>query len=427
MKKYLLTNIKSLEIIDNRGMPTIRTYVEVNNEFYGKADVECGSSKGKHEALELRDGDKRFYGKGVKKAINNIQNKILPNLKGIDIGEQRKIDNIMIELDGTDNKSNLGANAIISVSLAVAKVASKAYELPLYKYLNNNSYILPIPFATMINGGLHAGNNLAFQEFCILPVGADSFKESVRILSEINLCLRNLLIDKYKNTAVNAGEDGGFAPPINTSEEAMDILINAAKQAGYIDKIAFGLDVASTHFYNSNNEKYSLEGLKRNREEMMEFLKKLLKKYPSIIALEDPLNEEDFMGIAEFTKEHSKILIIGDDLFTTNIKRLKEGIKKGAGNAILIKPNMIGTLTETLDTVNHAKNNKYKIVVSERSGKTEDNILSDITVSLNAPIIKTGGLRGSDRGTNYNRFIEIEEELGNTALFAGKFFKEIIE
>ncbi len=420
-----ISDIKAREIIDNRGTPTIRAYVCVGDQFWGRADVPCGSSTGTYEAKELRDGDSRYRGKGVRKALHNIQEIIFPKLRGMDATKQREIDHIMIALDGTGDKSKLGANAILGVSLAVAKAAAAACRLPLYKYLNANAHILPVPQACMINGGIHAGNDLEFQEFCVMPVGAESFTEAVRMLCEINMSLGDLLAETFGKGATNAGEDGGYAPPAKSAAEAMSVLTEAVQKAGYADQVVYGVDVAATHFFQKQSGQYLLEGSERNRQEMIEFLKRLVADYPAIISLEDPLNEDDFEGTREITEALKDIMIIGDDFFTTNINRLRRGVAEEAGNAVLWKVNQIGTLTEALDVAAYAREHQFSVVVSERSGETEDDILSDITVALNAGVIKTGGIRGSDRGSNYNRFMEIEEELGNAAAYAGRNYKRL--
>lgn len=425
MNRFEISLIKAHEIIDNRGTPTIRAHVCVANQLWGRADVPCGSSTGTHEAAELRDGGSRYGGKGVRKAIRNIHDIIYPRLRGMDATQQRKIDHAMVELDGTDDKSKLGANAILGVSLAVAKAAAAACRLPLYKYLNANAYILPVPQACMINGGVHAGNDLEFQEFCVMPVGAESFTEAVRMLCEINLALGELLIEAFGKGAVNAGEDGGYAPPATSAAEAMSILAEAVQNAGYTDQVVYGVDVAATHFYQPDNDAYLLGGSEKNQKEIIESLKGLVVEYPAIVSLEDPLHEDDFKGTREITEILDGTLIIGDDLFTTNINRLRKGVEQKAGNAILWKVNQIGSLTEAWDTAAYARDHQYTVVVSERSGETEDDILSDITVALNTGVIKTRGVRGSDRGSNYNRFMEIEEELGDAAVYAGRNYRRL--
>ena len=425
MNRFEISMIKAHEIIDNRGTPTIRAHVCVSDEFWGRADVPCGSSTGTYEAVELRDGDSRYRGKGVKKAIQNIEEIIYPRLRGMDATRQREIDYAMMALDGTDDKSKLGANAILGVSLAVAKAAAAACRLPLYKYLNANAYILPVPQACMINGGIHAGNDLEFQEFCVMPVGAESFTEAVRMLCEINLSLGDILIETFGKGATNAGEDGGYAPPATSAAEAMSVLTQAVRHAGYTDQVVYGVDVAATHFFKKQSETYLLSGSDKNQKEMIGLLKGLVSEYPAIVSLEDPLHEDDFEGTCEITEMLEDILIIGDDFFTTNINRLRRGVEKKAANAILWKVNQIGSLTEALDVAAYARDHQYAVVVSERSGETEDDILSDITVALNTGVIKTGGMRGSDRGSNYNRFMEIEEDLGGAAVYAGRNYRRL--
>ena len=423
MNTYAITDIKAYEIIDNRGMPTIRVAVCIEDKIWGRADVPCGSSTGSYEAVEIRDEDSRFRGKGVRKAIRNIHDTILPKLQGQDACNQRDIDSLMLELDGTENKSKLGGNAILGVSLAAAGAAAKACEKTLYKYLNPNAAVLPVPQACLLNGGLHAGNDLAIQEFCVMPTGAETFAESVRILCETFYNLKDILFEKLGKTATNSSEDGGFAPPISFTRQAMDFLCEAVQRSGYTDKVVYGLDFAANGYYNPATDKYSFEKSEKSRDEMIEFIKQLLGEYPSIVSIEDPLHEDDLDGMKILTEEFSDHLIIGDDMFATNIKRLQKGLKIGAANATLCKVNQIGTLTEALETVNFARQNNYAVVMSERSGETEDSILSDISVAFNAGMFKTGGIRGSDRGTNYNRFIEIEAELGSSAVYAGENYK----
>ena len=423
MEKHAITDIKALEIIDNRGMPTVRVNVCVDHQFWGKADVPCGSSTGSHEAREIRDEDARFRGKGVRRAIQNIEERLRPKLLGLDATRQQKIDCLMLELDGTANKSNLGANAILGVSLAVAAAAAAAGRLELYKYLNADARVLPVPQACLINGGLHAGNDLDIQEFCVMPVGAETFGESVRMLCEIFYNLKDVLNEKLGKEATNSSEDGGFAPPISTTRRAMDLLLEAVHRAAYSDKVVYGLDFAATGFYNPEYGHYNFEGAQKSRDDLIEFISQLLGEYPSIVSIEDPLHENDFEGMKFLTRQFGEHLIIGDDMFATNIKRIQKGLKLGAANATLCKVNQIGTLTEALETVDFARQNNLAVVMSERSGETEDSILSDISVGLNAGLFKSGGIRGSDRGTNYNRFIEIEKELGSSAVYAGENYR----
>ena len=419
MRPFAITDIRATEIIDNRGMPTIRVAVCIGDEFWGRADVPCGSSTGSYEAREIRDGNSRYRGQGVRKAIQNIQEVIFPRINGIDATHQEEIDHLMLTLDGTENKSKLGANAILGVSMAVAKAAANAVGLPLYQYLNKTAHVLPVPQACLINGGLHAGNDLDIQEFCVMPIGANNFADSVRILCEIFMELKEILLAKLGKNATNSSEDGGFAPPTSSTRQALDFLYEAVERSGLSDKIVYGLDLAASGFYDKNRDLYFFEGSERTRHEMIEFVTHLLGEYPSLVSIEDPLHDNDFEGLKLLTDKLPGKLIIGDDIFATHIKRIQKAIKHGAGNAVLCKVNQIGTLTEALAAAEFTRRNQYVVVMSVRSGETEDNILSDISVALNAGIFKSGGIRGSDRGTNYNRFIEIEEELGAASVYAG--------
>ncbi len=425
MSENPLSDIKAYEIIDNRGMPTIRVAVCIDSQFWGHADVPSGSSTGSYEAMELRDGDARYRGKGVLKAIQNIHDIILPELRGQDAGDQHAIDTRMLELDGTENKSNLGGNAILGVSLAVARAAANACGKTLYKYLNADASVLPVPQACLLNGGIHAGNDLDIQEFCVMPTGARTFAESVQILCEAFYSLKDILLDKLGKSATNSGEDGGFAPPISSTRQAMDFLCEAIHRCGYADKVVYGLDFAASGYYHPEKGSYAFEGSQKTQDEMITFIKELLTEYPSIVSIEDPLHENDLKGMQILTDAFSKHLIIGDDMFATNIKRIQKGLAQGAANATLCKVNQIGTLTEATETVNFARRNNFAVVMSERSGETEDSVLSDISVAFNAGLFKTGGIRGSDRGANYNRFIEIERELGPSAVYAGTQYREV--
>jgi enolase len=425
MRDNILSDIKAYEIIDNRGMPTIRVLACIDSQFWGHADVPSGSSTGSYEAVEIRDGDARYRGKGVLKAIQNIHDIILPELRGQDAGNQRAIDTRMLELDGTANKSNLGGNAILGVSLAVARAAANACGKTLYKYLNADAYVLPVPQACLLNGGVHAGNDLDIQEFCVMPIGARTFAESVQILCETFYSLKEILLEQLGKSATNSGEDGGFAPPISSTRQAMDFLCEAVQRSGYTDKVVYGLDFAASGYYYPDTGTYAFEGSQKTQDEMIAFIKELLSEYPSIVSIEDPLHENDLEGMRILTDAFSQHLIIGDDMFATNIKRIQKGLEQGAANATLCKVNQIGTLTEASETVDFARRNNFAVVMSERSGETEDSVLSDISVAFNAGLFKTGGIRGSDRGTNYNRFIEIERELGPAAVYAGTRYGDV--
>ena len=423
MTDYALTDIRAYEIIDNRGMPTIRVAACIDNHHWGRADVPCGSSTGSYEAVEIRDGDDRYRGKGVRKAIQNIHDLILPRLQGRDATRQGDIDYLMLELDGSDNKSNLGANAILGVSMAVARAAANACGKTLYKHLNTDASVLPVPQACLLNGGVHSGNDLDIQELCVMPIGAESFAESVQMLCETFYHLKDILLAKLGKAATNSSEDGGFAPPISSTRHAMELLMEAVQRSGYEDRIVYGLDFAATGYYNPEKHLYEFEGSSKSQGEMMVFIQQLLTEFPAIVSIEDPLHEDDLEGLKILTDDFSDRLIIGDDVFATNIGRIQKGLEQGAANATLCKVNQIGTLTEAAETVEFARKHNYAVVMSERSGETEDSILSDISVAFNAGLFKTGGIRGSDRGANYNRFIEIEQELGNSADYAGTNYR----
>ena len=415
-------DIKAREVIDSRGNPTVEVEVLTAGGGYGSAIVPSGASTGTHEAVELRDKDLRFGGKGVLLAVDNVNSIIKPELIGYDSRMQREIDIIMRELDSTENKGKLGANAILAVSLAVAKAAADTASLPLYKYIGGcNSYVMPVPMMNVLNGGEHAGNELDFQEFMIMPVGADSIAEAIRMCAETYHTLKKVILEKYGKDAVNVGDEGGFAPPVNDIREALDLLNNAVKNAGYEDKIVFALDCAASEFYDAEKGKYVVKGNDMTTDELIELYKEIVNEYP-IASIEDPLHEEDFEGFATITKELKGIQIVGDDLFVTNTKRLKEGIKSGAGNALLLKVNQIGTLSESIDAANLAFRNGYGVVVSHRSGESEDSTIADLSVALNAGQIKTGAPARGERTAKYNQLIRIEEELGYPT-YAGKDFR----
>jgi len=420
MSKNIITQIEAYEIIDNRAMPTIRTGVCVDDTYWGWADVPCGSSTGSFEAKEVRDGGSRYRGLGVTRAIKTIHEKIFPTIRGRNVLDQGGLDQILCTLDSTPDKSALGANAILGVSLASAKAAAEAAGLPLYQHLNSASRILPVPQACLINGGMHAGNDLDIQEYCVMPVDAGSFTESVQILSEIFMALRELLYDKIGPQGVNSSEDGGFAPPLQSSVQAMEILERAVSKAGYEGQVRYGLDLASTGYFDPHTLTYAFEKSVYDRQQFISYLKSLVDQFPLIVSLEDPLMEDDFTGFSQITQELPDKMIIGDDLFATNTERIRRGIDQNAANAILCKINQIGTLTEAMDASRYARQHGFAVVASERSGETEDSILADICVALNAGLLKTGGMRGSDRGAKYNRLIEIERDLGNHARYAGR-------
>ncbi|MCK4802602.1 phosphopyruvate hydratase [bacterium] len=414
-----ITDVWAREILDSRGNPTIEVDVILEGGAMGRAAVPSGASTGEHEAVELRDGDmKRFLGKGVQKAVANVNDVIGPALYGLDASEQVSIDKRMIELDGTENKSKLGANAILGVSLACAKAASETAELPLYQYIGGpNAKILPVPCLNILNGGKHADNNVDLQEFMIIPSGAPSFREAMRYAVETYHHLKAIL--KSKNLSTALGDEGGFAPDLKSNEEALKLIVQGMEKAGYKpgEDIYIGIDAAASSFYNGSKYILKAEGKENNASGMVDFYESLVKRYP-VIFIEDGLAEDDWDGWKLLTKRlGEKIQLTGDDLFVTNRKRLKKGIELKVANSILIKPNQIGTLTETLDTVEMAKRAKYTCLFSHRSGETEDDILADIVVATNAGQIKSGAPARSERLCKYNRLMRIEEELGEKAEF----------
>ena len=433
MKGFLeIVDLNAIEILDSRGNPTVEVEVVVTdgeNEFTGRAAVPSGASTGAFEAVELRDGDKsRYLGKGVLTAVENVNNKIYDEIVGLNALEQSTIDAKMIALDGTPNKSKLGANAILGVSMAVAKAAAEALDMPLYQYLGGtNAKTMPVPMMNILNGGEHADNTVDFQEFMIMPVGAPTFTEALRYSAEIYHALKTVLHDKSLSTAI--GDEGGFAPDLATPEEVLDLIIEAVKKAGYKpgEQIKIALDVAATELYKDGKYYFKGEseakGLKevitRTSEEMVELYASLVEKYP-IISIEDGLDEEDWKGWKLLTERlGGKVQLVGDDLFVTNTERLSRGIKEKAGNSILIKVNQIGSLTETFDAIELAKTNGMTCVISHRSGETEDATIADIAVAVNAGQIKTGAPARSDRVAKYNQLIRIEHELDEVATYPG--------
>lgn len=428
---YKIKKVWARQILDSRGSPTVEAEVYTQEGVLGRAAVPSGASTGEHEALELRDGDKKkFLGKGVTKAVNNVNDIIAPELLGRDVTEQCAIDDLLIKLDGTANKSKLGANAILGVSLACAKAASQALGVSLYRYIGGaNAKSLPVPQMNILNGGLHADNNLDMQEFMIMPVGADSFSESLRMGSEVFHNLRSIL--KKQKLNVSVGDEGGFAPSLKSNEEAIKLILEAIEQAGYKpgEDIYIALDVASSSFYDGKN--YVLKGeakpIKGDAKKMVEIYESWAKKYP-VISIEDGLAEDDWQGWKLLTdKLGKKIQLVGDDLFVTNTKRLKMGIEKGIANSILIKLNQIGTLTETLEAISMAKSAGYSSIISHRSGETEDVTISHLAVATNAGQIKTGSVCRSERIAKYNELLRIEEELQDAAVYFGQKIKNSLK
>ncbi|MEW6440695.1 MAG: phosphopyruvate hydratase [bacterium] len=418
-----IESIVAREILDSRGNPTVEVDVVLECGAEGRAAVPSGASTGQYEAIELRDGDmKRFGGKGVEKAVFNVNEKIAPALLGRSATDQVWIDQRMIALDGTENKGNLGANAILGVSLAVAKAAAQCMELPFYRYLGGvNAKVLPVPMMNVINGGKHADNSVDLQEFMILPVKAESFREAIRMGTEVFHQLKSVLSKKGYSTAV--GDEGGFAPNLGSNEEALSVIVEAIKRAGYKPgvEVFLGLDPAASEFYNKKRKKYELksEGKEFAAREMVDFYEDLVQRYP-ILTIEDGLAEDDWDGWKILTERlGSKIQIVGDDLFVTNTSRLARGIREGVANSILIKLNQIGTVTETLDAIRMAHRARYTAVVSHRSGETEDASIADVVVAVNAGQIKTGSASRTDRLAKYNQLLRIEESLGAQATYAG--------
>ncbi|MDY0010777.1 MAG: phosphopyruvate hydratase [Candidatus Izemoplasmatales bacterium] len=419
-----ISNIYAREVLDSRGNPTIEVEVFTESGAFGRAIVPSGASTGEHEAIELRDGDKsRYLGKGVLQAVKNVNEVIAPNLIGYDVTFQTSIDKIMLELDGTKNKSKLGANAILGVSMAVARAAADYVGLPLYLYLGGfNAKQLPTPMMNIINGGSHADNNVDFQEFMIMPIGAKSFREALRMGAEVFHNLKKVLSSKGFNTSV--GDEGGFAPDLQSNEDGIKVILEAIEKAGFVPgkDVVLAMDVAASEFYNKQTKLYELkgEGKTLNAEQMVEFYQGLVEKYP-IISIEDGLDENDWEGWKALTDAlGKKIQLVGDDLFVTNTEKLAKGIEMGIANSILIKVNQIGTLTETFNAIEMAKRAGYTAVVSHRSGETEDTTIAEIAVATNAGQIKTGSLSRTDRIAKYNQLLRIEEELDDVAEYRGK-------
>lgn len=423
----IILDIKARQILDSRGNPTVEADVLTDNGFLGRAAVPSGASTGKHEAVELRDDKKAYMGKGVTKAVENVNDKIAKELSGISVFEQNKIDALMLQLDGTENKSNLGANAMLAVSLAVAKAAAQEANQSLFRYIGGvNANTLPIPMMNILNGGSHADNKIDFQEFMVMPVGAETFSRGLRMGVEVFHHLKKVL--KSKGYSTNVGDEGGFAPEIKSNEEAIETVLQAIESAGYKpgEDLVIAMDAAASEFYNSEEKVYHFhksDGKKLSSEEMAEYWKTWVSKYP-IISIEDGMDEDDWKGWKALTeKVGNKCQLVGDDLFVTNVKRLQKGIDEHIANAILIKVNQIGTLTETINAVNLAHKNSYNSIMSHRSGETEDTTIADLAVALNCGQIKTGSASRTDRIAKYNQLLRIEEELGNTAFYPGKGYR----
>jgi enolase len=414
-----IKSVHAREILDSRGNPTVEVEVELDDKTVGRAAVPSGASTGAFEAAELRDGGSRYLGKGVQTAVNNVNNKIAPVVIGLNAQAQRDLDVKMIELDGSKNKSNLGANAILGVSLATARAVALSKNQSLFKYLGGQeAKTLPVPMMNILNGGAHADTNVDIQEFMIAPIGAENFKESIRWGAEIYHSLKSVL--KKKGLATSIGDEGGFAPNLESNRAALDLILVAIESAGFKagSQIALAMDVAATEFFADG--KYKFEGKQLTSDQMIDYYSELVQSYP-LVSIEDPLDEDDWSGWAKLTANlGEKIQIVGDDLFVTNPERLQRGIDSKTANALLVKVNQIGSLTETIDAVNLAHKNNYKSMMSHRSGETEDTTIADLAVALNCGQIKTGAPARSERVAKYNQLLRIEEELGSTAVYAGR-------
>ena len=418
-KDSLIKAVTAREILDSRGNPTVEVEVRLENSIVARAAVPSGASTGAFEAVELRDGEKRYGGKGVRTAVSNVNSKIAPVLLGKDVNQQSELDKLMIDLDGTKNKSNLGANAILGVSLAIAKAAAQSSGVSLFKFIGKNQGVtLPVPMMNILNGGAHADTNVDVQEFMVAPIGANSFQEALQWGAEIYHALKSVL--KKKGLVTSIGDEGGFAPDLPSNTAALDLIVSAIEQAGYSLKsqIALAMDVAATEFYKEN--KYNFEGKSQSSQSMIDYYEKLVANYP-LVSIEDPLSEDDWVGWAEITKVlGDKVQLVGDDLFVTNPDRLQQGIDKKCANALLVKVNQIGSLTQTLAAVELAHKNGYKTMMSHRSGETEDTTIADLAVACNCGQIKTGAPARSERVAKYNQLLRIESELAGQAKYAGR-------
>jgi enolase len=418
-----ITAVRAREVLDCRGLPTVQVDVTLADGSLGRADVPSGRSTGAYEARELRDGGKRYGGYGVRQAVANVVDVLGPGVAGLRADRQRELDAALIALDGTPDKSALGANALLGVSLAAARAAAVSADLPLYRYLNSDGHILPVPLVNLINGGRHAAGQLQFQEFIVIPTGAPTFSEALAESSEVNLALGEVLEAKYGRSALALGDEGGYVPPVSDPREALELLHIGVEKAGYTGRFQYGLDCAATHFYDADENVYRLAGKPLTADDLMSLYLELIRDF-GITTIEDPFAEDDFTSFAALTAQGG-IQIVGDDLFVTNSTRLKRGIDVGAANALLWKVNQIGTLSEAQDAAAVATGHGYGVCVSERSGETEDPIIADLVVALNAGQIKTGAPVRGERTSKYNRLLQIEEELGGAALYPGAQFPGI--
>lgn len=427
---FSITDVYAREILDSRGNPTIEVEVLAGDHICGRVSVPSGASTGQFEAVELRDGEERYKGLGVQNAVDNVNAKIAPVIIGMNVFDQTGIDRLMLQLDGTEDKSNLGANAILGVSLAVAATGAKALNMPLFQYLGGiHAKKMPVPMMNILNGGKHADNTVDFQEFMVMPIGACSFKEALQMGTEVYHALKQSLKEKGLNTAV--GDEGGFAPDVKDAKEALQIIVDSIEKAGYRpgEEVGIALDVAATELYNKDFKKYVFEGegkmagqqVIRSAQEMTEYYKELLEEFP-IVSIEDPLDEEDWEGWSQLTEQlGDRVQLVGDDLFVTNSRRLQKGIEQKAANAILVKVNQIGTLTESFEAVELAKTSGYRTIISHRSGETEDSMIADLAVAFQSGQIKTGAPCRSERVAKYNQLLRIEEYLGEAAIYANPF------
>lgn len=416
-----IVGIHGRSILDSRGNPTVEAQVHTSS-CIGRAAVPSGKSTGKYEAVELRDGQHAFHGLGVDNAVKNIHKKIFPAIKGMAVTDQKGIDDIMIEIDGTPNKSILGANAILAVSMAVARTASCTLGIPLYNYLGLNPYLLPTPAMNVINGGEHAGNDLDIQEYLIMPTGARTFSQAIKICQEVYHSLRSSITSRYGKQGTNVGDEGGFAPPLIHVRDPLNLIEEAIDECGYKKKVKFAIDAAASEF--CHDGRYHLDK-PYTSDELVDFYKDLVRDYP-LVSLEDPFDQDDWRGFSLLTKELTKkVQILGDDLFVTNINRLKKGVNEGACNALLLKPNQIGTVSEALEVAKFSFKNNYGVMVSHRSGETCDDFIADLAVALNAGQIKSGAPCRGERTAKYNRLLLIEDNLGRKARYAGKNFHHI--
>jgi enolase 1/2/3 len=417
-----ISAVRAREVIDCRGLPTVQVDLTLADGSMGRADVPAGRSTGTYEAREIRDGGVRYGGHGVRGAVANVNETIGPAIVGRPADHQRELDGFLVELDGTADRSGLGANALVGVSLAAARASALSAELPLYRYVCSDAHVMPVPLVNLINGGRHAAGELEFQEFIVIPVEAASFGEALAESSEVNLALGEVLAERYGRGALALGDEGGYVPPISDPKEALEMLHRGVERAGHSGRFQYGLDCAATHFHDAGEGMYRVDGKRLGRDELLDLYLELIRDF-GVVTIEDPFAEDDFEGFAALTKA-TDIQVVGDDLFVTNSARLQRGIDLGAANALLWKVNQIGTLTEAMDAAAAATRHGYAVCVSERSGETEDPVIADLAVALNAGQIKTGAPVRGERTSKYNRLLQIEEELGSAAAYPGRRFPQ---